>query len=146
MRPCEIVDCSMDKKSHKLFFTAAGDLKEVEDPAAIEAEFWGDIAEAFSTPVAAHEPHIEYVPTQVLAEAFRRHGYDGIVYKSLLNGGGVNIALFDPEAADLMNCGLYKASSVSFDFEQADNPYFRIEHYPELKDQPEEPESAAAES
>ena len=129
-------------------FHGTGELREREsdDPAETEAGVWGDIAEAFSKPVDADEPHIEYVPTQVLAEAFRRHGYDGIVYKSLLNGGGVNIALFDLEAADLMNCGLYKASSVSFDFEPADNPYFRGEHYPELVEERGEVESSEAES
>jgi RES domain-containing protein len=122
MRDCEIVDCSMDKK-RGLFDRDI----ELEDPARMEAAVWGDIAEAFSRPLAVHEPHIEYVPTQVLAEAFRRRGYDGIVYKSLLNRGGLNIALFDLDAADLMNCALYETRSVSFDFDQIDNPYFRIE-------------------
>jgi hypothetical protein len=146
MRDCEILDCSMDKRRGILVFTADGKLGEIDDPADIEAEVWGDIAGAFSTPVAEDEPHIEYVPTQVLAEAFRRHGYDGIVYKSLLNGGGKNFALFDLEAADLANCTLYQASSVSFDFQQVDNTYFRSEHYPKSKENRGEVESSAAES
>jgi hypothetical protein len=145
MRDCKIVDCSMDKKIDVTWvWTATGDIKkrEIDDRAGIEAKVWGDIAEAFSKPVDADEPHIEYVPTQVLAEAFRRQGYDGIVYKSLLNGEGVNIALFDLEAADLMNCGLYKASSVSFEFEQVARPYFRGKHYLEPKDERGEVESS----
>jgi hypothetical protein len=146
MRDCEIVDCSMDKTRRKLVFTADGKPKEIEDPAGIEAIVWSDIAKAFSKPVDADEPYIEYVPTQVLAEAFRRHGYDGIAYRSLLNGGGVNFALFDLEAADLMNCGLYEASSISFDFHQVDDTYFRSEHYPELKENRGEAESSAAKS
>lgn len=78
------------------------------------------------------EPHSEYVPTQVLAEAFRSQGYDGIVYKSLLDERGKNIALFDVQAAELINCCLYETKAVSFDFEQADNPYFIVKHYPEI--------------
>jgi hypothetical protein len=148
IRDCEIVDCSMDKKGGVTFvFTATGELREreVDDPAETEAGVWGDIAKAFSTPVGADEPHIEYVPTQVLAEAFRRHGYDGIVYKSLLNGGGVNIALFDLRAADPMNpTFLYEVSSVLFDFKWIDTTYFRGKHYAELKDEQGEVESSAA--
>jgi hypothetical protein len=68
------------------------------------------------------------VPTQVLAETFRSHGYDGVVYKSL-ESGGFNIALFDLAAAELITCGLYQTKSVSFEFDQADNPYFVAKHY-----------------
>lgn len=55
------------------------------------------------------EPITEYVPTQILAEAFRAHGYDGIVYRSLL-GEGLYVALFDGSVAELINCGLYETN------------------------------------
>ncbi len=93
---------------------------------------WGEIAYAFSRPVTPDEPIIEYVPTQILAEAFRAHGYDGIVYRSLL-GEGLNVALFDSGVAELLNCGLYETNSVSFKFDQCSNPYFIRKHYPELQ-------------
>jgi len=86
------------------------------------------------------------VPTHILAESLRNHGFDCIVYRSLLNGGGFNVALFEVAAADLMNCGLYKVSSVLFDFELADNPYFRIEHYPEVSERRDEENLSTAES
>ncbi len=127
----EVVDCSMDKKRSSFVFTSTGELKE-PDAASREAGVWGDIAQAFSKPITVDEPHSDYVPTQILAEAFRSHGYDGVVYKSLLDGGGFNIALFDLAAAELINCGLYQTKSVSFEFEQADNPYFVAKHYPEI--------------
>src|SRR5262249_26083446 len=92
MRDREVVDCSMDKKWSSLVFSSTGELKEPDSAADREAGVWGDVAEAFSKPVTLDEPHSDYVPTQILAEAFRNHGYDGIVYKSLLNGGGHNIA------------------------------------------------------
>jgi hypothetical protein len=131
MKDCEVVDCSMDKKRHKFIFGVTGALKE-PDAAGREAGVWGDIAHAFSKPVTANEPHSDYVPTQILAEAFRRHGYNGIVYKSLLDGEGFNVALFDLAAAELINCGLYTARSVKFDFDQTGNPYFLKKHYPEV--------------
>jgi RES domain-containing protein len=130
-RDCDVVDCSMDKKRSSFVFTSTGELKE-PDAAGREAGVWGDIAQAFSKPITVDEPHSDYVPTQVLAEAFRSHGYDGILYKSLLDDGGFNIALFDLASAELINCGLYQTKSVLFEFEPADNPYFVLKHYPEI--------------
>jgi hypothetical protein len=128
MRELAVVDCSKDKRifSHWL-------IKSEDMPAEKrEQVVWGEIAYAFSRPVTPDEPITEYVPTQILAEAFREHGYDGIVYRSLL-GDGINVALFDCGAAELMNCGLYETHSVSFNFDQCSNPYFIKKHYPELQ-------------
>ena len=48
------------------------------------------IGEALTRPVAPATIDVEYVPTQMLAEAFRIRGFDGILYKSHL-GKGVNV-------------------------------------------------------
>jgi len=128
MRGLTIVDCSKDKRNFSHWLIRSEDI-----PAPKREEIvWGEIAYAFSRPVTPDEPITEYVPTQILAEAFRAHGYDGIVYRSLL-GDGLNVALFDTGSAELINCGLYETNSVSFKFDQCSNPYFISKHYPELK-------------
>lgn len=128
MRELTVVDCSKDKRTFSHWLIRSEDL-----PAQKREEIvWGEIAYAFSRPVTADEPITEYVPTQILAEAFRAHGYDGIVYRSLL-GEGLNVALFDCGVAELINCGLYETNSVSFKFDQCSNPYFISKHYPELQ-------------
>lgn len=137
MHDCMVVDCSLDERRW-IFYPGPGEV----DAAAIEAKVWGEIAYALSKPVALDESHSDYVPTQILAEAFRNHGYDGIIYRSLLDKRGKNIALFDVKAAELINCGLYETKSVSFEFEQADNPYFVVKHYPEIEKSPAADESA----
>ena len=96
-----------------------------------QARIWSDIAYALSKPVSPEEPHLEYVPTQILAETFRTQGFDGILYESLLSKG-TNIALFDTTLAELINCGLHKVRAVSFEFELSDNPYFMKKYYPEI--------------
>ena len=96
-----------------------------------QARIWSDIAYALSKPVSPEEPHLEYVPTQILAETFRTQGFDGILYESLLSKG-TNIALFDTTLAELINCGLHKVRAVSFEFELSDNPYFMTKYYPEI--------------
>ena len=131
MRDCEVVDCSMDKKQTILTFSPTGELKE-PDAGKREAGVWGDIGQAFSKPVTLDEPHCDYAPTQILAEVFRDYGYDGIVYNSLLDRRGRNIALFDLATAEPINCGLHETLSVVFEFNQSGNPYFIEKHYPEI--------------
>lgn len=117
-----LIDCSV-KRAQKLVIY----LKE-PGSAKKEETVWAHIDKAFSEPVNPDESTADYAPTQVLAEAFRSHGFDGIVYKSLL-GKGFNVALFDIEAADLVNCFLYEVKSLSFEFKQSANPYFVTKYY-----------------
>lgn len=128
MRNCDVIDCSMDKTRSWQFVFLEGE----PDPEKREQAVWGDLSHALSRPVTPEEPSTEYVPTQIIAEAFRAHGYEGIVYGSLL-GNGLNLALFDIEAAELINCGLQEVTRVAYTFDQADNPYFIAKHYPEGK-------------
>lgn len=43
----------------------------------------------------------------------RTFGFDGILYKSLLDKNGRNIALFDPTLAKLTICCLYRFNAAS---------------------------------
>jgi len=96
-----------------------------------EEAVWGDLSDALSRPVTPEEPTTEYIPTQITAEAFRAHGYDGIVYASRL-GDGENVALFDCDSAELVNCGIYSVTRVAYTFDEAYYPYFVPRHYPEI--------------
>jgi len=118
LRDLTLVDCSVEH--------AAGPFAHIymKEPAPPEREkaVWAAIDYAFSEPASPDDSTADYAPTQILAEAFRNHGYDGIIYKSMLEKG-FNVALFDLTAAELVNCFLYKAKSISFHFEEAANPY-----------------------
>jgi hypothetical protein len=72
-----------------------------------ETTVWAHINYAFSEPVTSTENAADYAPTQVLAEAFRVHGFDGIQYGSRV-GEGESVALFDLEAADVVSRCLCK--------------------------------------
>jgi len=126
LKDLALVDCSVEHgRGFNFFF---------EEPAPDQREkaVWRDIDEAFSEPVSSSDSTADYAPTQILAESFRRHGYDGIAYKSAL-GEGFNVALFDLNAADLINCFLYEVEKVSFEFSQASNPYFVKKYYESKK-------------
>jgi hypothetical protein len=89
---------------------------------------WTDIDSAFSRPVTRDENTVDYVPTQILAEAFREHGYDGLVYRSNFGDPGYNVVLFDLEAAKAISCAPYEVKTIKVSFEQAGQDWYAAEH------------------
>ncbi|MGV7219227.1 RES family NAD+ phosphorylase [Bradyrhizobium sp. UFLA05-112] len=89
-----------------------------------EDGIWTAIDQAFATPVSREVESRDYVATQILTELFKSSGYDGIVYKSLLTPHGFNVALFNLDDADVINCGLHSLNSISFDFKDIGPQYF----------------------
>jgi len=104
-RDLTVVDCSSDS-AHWLSFG-----KELP-PDKCEENAWGAINRAFSEPVARTDDVADYAATQVLAEAFRFGGFDGIVYGSKL-GTGKNVAIFDLVAARPINGYLFQVESLN---------------------------------
>lgn len=125
MRELRVIDCSVEHSEDYTFYF------EEPPPTERERAVWRDIDRSFSEPVPQDDATADYAPTQVLAEYFKRNGFDGVVYKSLL-GEGFNIALFDLSAAEIINCSLHLTRRVQFQFNEASNPYFVSRHYPEL--------------
>lgn len=111
-----LIDCSLCHEKNLIYF-------EEPTPEKREHSVWADIDKAFSKPMTNNDRIADYVPTQILSEFFKNNGFDGIIYKSLL-GDGVNVAIFDVDKAELINCFLYEVDKVSFSFKEAANPYF----------------------
>jgi hypothetical protein len=103
-------------------------LRKSWSPEETDRAVWSDINEAFSEPVERGDNGFDYLPTQILAEAFKLHGFDGIAYKSSYGEDGFNVALFDIEAADLITCGLHRIKDVSVTTVEQDHPYFVSKH------------------
>ena len=126
MREVKVIDCSLGYSEGFLFY------EQEPSPEDRENAVWHCINRAFAEPVSDDRRTTEYIPTQVLAEYFRAHGVDGVVYQSLL-GGGKTVALFDVRAADVINCALHYVRGVNFSYDQVANPYFVGKHYPDTK-------------
>jgi RES domain len=120
VRDCDVVDCSLNTAVSVLLERVGDDPTE---PSAIEKEtgVWGDIGFAFAKPTTRNESNLDYIPTQILSEEFKDQGYDGIIYKSLLDEKGLNIALFDVQTAKPTGCCLYQAVSASLRFARQDD-------------------------
>ena len=100
---------SLDDRKIRIYF------EEPDIDKIIEA-VWADIDDAFSRPIKSSDLQSDYAPTQIISEFIKSKGYDGIAYKSSLSDG-YNIALFDLNSAEVVNCKLYEASKIKFDFE-----------------------------
>ncbi len=88
---------------------------EEPDEQKKEKAVWEDIDRAFSRPVTVSDTLSDYVPTQILAELFKNNGFDGVYYRSALSHG-LNVALFDMNAAKIINCFLHKVEKIQFAF------------------------------
>lgn len=122
-RALNIVDCARRQNQQPLFFDFNKGMYEPDPPERTQA-VWAHIDRAFAEPTTRTDEVADYAPTQILAEVFKRAGADGVVYKSNFGEDGFNISLFDPSAADLVNCGLFEVEAVQITFKQADDFYY----------------------
>jgi hypothetical protein len=91
-------------------------------PQIREEAVWRAIGREFSKPVSPDLAVAEYAPTQVLAEHFKKLGYDGVVYKSKL-GTGINLAFFDLDALEMHDVRLYPVKAVTVEIGEIENSY-----------------------
>ena len=70
-RELKIIDCTNVAKRIRFYFKEPA-------PEVRENCVWDDINNAFSKPINPNDPETEYVPTQIIAEVFRKEGYDGL--------------------------------------------------------------------
>jgi hypothetical protein len=106
-RELQLVDCSKGGES-KIY---------LEEPPPEERDeiVWRKIDRAFSRPISKSDDVANYAPTQIIADLFRQEGYDGIIYQSSL-GDGLNIVLFDLDAAEVVRTKVVYVNSVEVDF------------------------------
>jgi len=110
LKPLNLVDLSVHQQRKPFYL-------EEPDASGKESAVWAHIDRSFSEPITLDDSLADYAPTQVLSELFRHHGYDGLVYKSML-GEGFNIALFDIMSAEIINRFLFRVESIFFDFKK----------------------------
>jgi hypothetical protein len=116
-RELKIINCSQIIDTPVYYF-------QEPDPCERETAVWSSINKAFSTPMTRGDDSPDYVPTQIITEVFKKAGFDGIAYKSNFGEDGCNVALFDLEAASVINCALVRINKIQMEYSQSDNPYF----------------------
>lgn len=121
LREVRLVNCTTDGKGHRVY------VGREPSPSEREESVWTDIDRAFAEPLNPSDDFADYVPTQIIAELFKANAFDGVAYRSSL-GPGHNVTLFDPDAAELINCFLFEVKGLKFEFRQAANPYTLRKH------------------
>lgn len=116
-RELKIVNCSGSENKSPLYFKEPNAEKRTK-------AVWSHIDKAFSEPVTRKDLGPDYVPTQIIAELFKKEGFDGIAYKSNFEQDGYNVALFDLNAAELVSCELHEITKIGVETSQVCNPYF----------------------
>lgn len=105
VKPLTIVNCTSTAAFSPLYLKEPG-------PSEREAANWKAIDDAFSRLVTPDDHLADYVPTQILAEAFRHAGLHGVAYRSSL-GAPHNIVLFDLDAAVVSQRILCRVQSLN---------------------------------
>ena len=70
-----------------------------------------------TTPVLPTSAAIDYIPSQYLCEFIKKSGFDGVVYDSAVTDG-INVALFDTEAATVGQVEEFGVISVDVNMEK----------------------------
>lgn len=62
------------------------------------------IAEDMTKPLSRYDSELEYVPTQFICEQCKQNGTDGILFRSSLDGKGINYVLFAGNDKNIAEC------------------------------------------
>ncbi len=109
VKDLKLIDCSVHShKASTIYWAEPDDQKK-------EEAVWASIDGALSQPVTPSDKSSDYVPTQIIAELFKRNGFDGVFYRSALSDG-VNLALFDIAAATMLTSFLRRVEEIQFSF------------------------------
>jgi RES domain-containing protein len=106
-----LLNCSsQDELRYTFYFKEPSEEKR-------EKKVWLDIDWAFSKPVGPNDSFVDYIPTQIIAELFKKQGLDGIAYRSNL-GEGHNVVLYDLDVADIDKLFVFKTEKISYSFRE----------------------------
>ncbi|WP_251838163.1 RES family NAD+ phosphorylase [Oceanitalea stevensii] len=70
------------------------------------------LGDELTKPVLPRGAAFEYTPSQYLCEYIKKCGFDGVLYRSSVSNG-VNLALFDPGAAEAVEVTVHHVEQVS---------------------------------
>ncbi|GHV29825.1 hypothetical protein FACS1894167_09690 [Synergistales bacterium] len=73
-----------------------------------------DFADAVSKPLRRNDSPLDYLPTQFIAEFIKSENYDGVEYKSTMNFGSTNLAIFDKSIFECIDVKTVEVSEIQY--------------------------------
>jgi hypothetical protein len=74
------------------------------------------LGEELTRPVLPKSAAYDYIPSQYLCEFAKKCGFDGVMYRSSVDGG-INLALFDPAKGEIGDVTVHSVSRVFVHFQ-----------------------------
>lgn len=89
-----------------------------------------DVAKSFGSALNNYDNKLDYLGTQFICEYIRLNGWDGVAYGSTLSKGGTNIAIFNPDDAEVVEDSIQKIciTSVSLRWEKVSREHERFKN------------------
>lgn len=89
---------------------------------AINKMFLNKINEEMGKIMRRTDSKLDYIPTQYITDFIKsvtdqdgNHLYDGVIYNSVMNKGGYNIAIFYPEKLKCLDTKVYEIRDIEYD-------------------------------
>lgn len=70
-----------------------------------------------SRPVRKQDVHLDYLPTQFLCEFIKSLGFDAVEYKSAMNIGGYNLAIFNDSKLQCIDATFHNVKSLKYEWD-----------------------------
>jgi hypothetical protein len=81
---------------------------------AANRKVFQEISVDIAKPLRRSDSHIEYLPTQYIAEFIKSQGYNGVEYASTLREGGYNLAVFDEIAFECIGVETVEVTEILY--------------------------------
>ncbi len=75
------------------------------------------VSSEIAKPLRRQDSELDYLPSQYIADFIKSLGYDGIRYRSTLNSGGINYAIFDKRKLKCISVDYLRIKGLAFDTE-----------------------------
>lgn len=69
-------------------------------------------------PLRRHDSTLDYLPTQYISDFIRSRGFAGIEYKSTMNRGGYNLAIFDEGLFECRTVDVYDIRELKYEYDK----------------------------
>lgn len=69
-------------------------------------------------PLRRHDSTLDYLPTQYISDFIKSKDFAGIEYKSTMNRGGYNLAIFDEELFECTDVDVYEIRKLEYEFDK----------------------------
>ncbi|MEM8512334.1 hypothetical protein RCH14_001650 [Massilia sp. MP_M2] len=81
-----------------------------------DVQFLERLGEELTRPILPKSAAFDYIPSQFLCEFAKKCGFDGVMYRSSVDGG-VNLAVFDPSKGKVLSVSAHSISRVMVQFQ-----------------------------